>query len=337
MPVFVFLFKYLVGWLLLCAAAVILLTASEAAHSFLSSFFFGTGGKSVSSVKLIAASAASPIFMPSEASKFAALIGPVLALAAILPVCISICFFNFLPNVNEGGDILQTIHFMVLSGVCVTTAIYALGAGYAPRCAVRVAGEFIKLALILAAAFISFGMLFVSLGTEGNIFHLDVFMLSLQLRSLSVFGYAAIAIFVFLALSRLAYWDVREPDSFLSELPLSEYNGSQRAMIQIWTAIIAFLTAVLVTHLFFPWFFLFQDAEVTTLGSFWGGVLGFALFWPTVILVRTFGVIICRKVWGGIEKRMPATASLFLMLLLLAAAMGMIYYEAYSSAILEAN
>lgn len=335
MPIFVFLFKYLAGWALLSAAAVLLLAASETAHSFLLAFFPGSCGRSASSVKLIAASAASPIFIPSGASKFAALIGPVLALAALLPACVNICFLNFLPNANEDGDILQILHFMVLSGVCATTAVYALGAGYASRCAVRITGEFMKLAVILAAAFISFAMLFVSLGAEGNIFSLNVFILSSQLRTLSIFGYAAIAIFVFLALSRLSYWEVSEPDAFLRELPLNEYNGPQRAMVQVWMALNAFLTAVLVTHIFFPWF-LFREAEVTSLSPFWSEVLGFALFWPTAILVRTFGVMVCRSVWRNIEKRMPAAASVLLTLLLMAAAMGMIYYEAYS-AILEAN
>lgn len=335
MPIFAFLFRYLVGWIIMTAAVAIVLAVSEAAHGFFSALLIRADGRSIPSVKLIAAAAMSPVTLPTGASSFVALIAPVLALAAILPVCVSVVFLNFLPMAGGGGDILQILHFMILSGVCATTAIYALGTEYAARGAARIAGEFIKLTIILTAAFVSFAMLFVSLGVEGNNFHLNVFMLSLQLRSSGIFGYAAIVIFVFLALSHLSYLEAGDSGVFFNELPLNEYNGLQRAMMQIWMSLNAFLTAMLVTHIFFPWT-IFREMESTFLNPLWIKMLGFAFFWLTAVLVRTLGVMICRRIRTYIEKRMRAAAVASLTLLLIVSAMGMIYYETYS-AVLEVN
>lgn len=327
MPAINFILGYLTSWIIMTIAAIVLLVISEATHSFLLSRFAKSGAQGAHPIKLIISSAASPTLLPACAYKYASLIMPVLAIAALFPVCASISLFTF-SDLIPGGDVLQILHFMILSEVCAVTALYALGTKQAFHSATKLARESSKLFCALAAAFVSFAVYFTALGVQGNIFGLDIFSLSLQLKSMRILGHVSSAIFVFLALSYSSYWEEQGDGDFFSGLPASEYNGPQRAMLLIWTSFKAFLTAMLVTHIFFPWF-LFKDADGVQAGTFWLQALGFGLFWLTAIAVRAFGVTFCRKLRTMLEKKTSASGAAFLMLMLACVAMGILYYESY--------
>lgn len=327
MPAINLILGYVTSWIMMTIAVIVLLVISEAAHSFLLVRFTKSGAPGAHPIKLIISSAASPTLLPACAYRPVALIMPVLAIAALFPVCASISLFTF-SHLIPGGDVLQILYFMILSEVCAITALYALGTKQAFHSATKLSRESAKLFCALTAAFVSFAVYFTSLGVQGNIFGLDVFSLSLQLKSMRILGHVSSVVFVFLALSYSSYWEELGAGDFFSELPASEYNGPQRAMLLIWTSFKAFLTAMLVTHIFFPWF-LFRDADGSQAGTFWLQALGFVLFWLTAIAVRAFGVMFCRKLRTMLEKKMSASGAAFLLLMLAGAAMGILYYESY--------
>lgn len=309
-------------------AVTALLAISEAAHSFLLMRFSKNGASQEPPSKLIIQAVSSPIRLPGCASRSISLMMPLFAIASLFPVFASISLFTFSPLI-PGGDILQILHFMLLSEVCALTALYALGTKHAFYSAGKQAAESIKLSCILAAAFSSLAVFFTSLGVHANSFGLNVFTLSLQLKSMGIFGLMSLVVLVFLALSHSSYWEGHGGGGGFSELPVSEYNGPQRAMLQMWTSFKAFLIAMLVTHIFFPWY-LFSDSDSSQAGTFWLQALGFILFWLTAIAARVFGVMLCRKARSMLEKKMsPAGAGLF-MLLLATMAVGIIYYEAHT-------
>lgn len=326
-----FILKYVTTWIMMTIAVMVLLAISEAAHSFLLVRFAKGGAPGVHPVKLIALSAASKTRLPACASKKISLLMPVFAIAALFPVCASISLFTFSPLLPD-GDVLQILHFMIFSEVCAITALYSLGTKQALHSAAKLAGESAKLVCALATAFLAFAVYFTSLGVQGNVFGLDVYSLSLQLRSMRILGHVASAIFIFLVLSHSSYWEERGDGDFFSELPTSEYDGPQRAMLLIWTSFKAFLTAMLVTHIFFPWF-LFRDVDGVQAGTFWLQALGFVLFWLTAIAVRAFGVTFCRKLRARLEKKTSPSGAVLLQLMLAGVAMGILYYESYIMAL----
>lgn len=324
-----FLLKYITNWITMAAAVIFLLALSEAVYGSLLVNWTG-GGRALLShpIRSAAASIASPLVLPDRASEYIALWAPVLAIAALFPACSSISFFTFSPLIDNGGDILQILHFVILSEFFALTAIYALGTEYAFRCAGRLAGEFVKLLVTLTASFASFALYFSALGAQGGLFSLNIYSLSLHLKSLNIPGYFAVAAFVFLSLSHSAHCEECAAGDIFTELPQSEYNGPPRALLQVWAAFKAFLTATLITHILFPWF-VFKESDLFAMNSFLTELFPFTLFWVTVIIVRTFGVMLCHSVRRFIEKKLGVALAAVFMLILLAAAMGIIYHEAY--------
>lgn len=322
-----FILGYILTWILMTVVVTVLLAISEAVNGFILMRLSKNGSSGEHPVKLIIWEALSPIQLPSCASRPISLIMPVFAIAALFPVFASISLFTFSPMILS-GDVLQILSFVLLSEVCAVTALYALGTKQAFHSAGKLAAESAKLICLLVAAFASLAVFFTALGVHGNSFGLNVFTLSLQLRSIGMLGHVSLAVFVFLALSHSPYWGEQGVGDFFSELSFREYNGPQRAMLQIWTSFKAFLSAMLVTHIFFPGY-LFWDSDGSQVGTFWLQVLGFFLFWLTAISVRVFGVMLCRKGRSMLEKKMsPAGAGLF-MLLLATAAVGIIYFAAH--------
>lgn len=322
---------YILTWMLMTIAVIVLLAISEIFHSFLLVCLTKGGASGEPPVKQIVSSALSPMRLPACATRSISLIMPVLAISALFPVFASISLFTFSPLVLS-GDVLQIFHFMLLSEICAITALYALGTKQAFYSAGKLAAESVKLLCILTAAFASLAVFFTSLGVYGNSFGLNVFRLSLQLKSIGILGHISLAVFVFLALSHSPYRENQDAGDFFCELSLSEYNGLQRAMLQIWTSLKGFLSAILVTHIFFPWYY-FMDSDGSQAGTFWLQVLGFLLFWLSAVAARLFGVMFCRKGRSMLEKKMsPAGAGLF-MLLLAAVAAGIIYFEAHIAAL----
>lgn len=329
MLIAVFLLKYIATWITMIVSLIVLLGASELAYGFLLSGLAGRRNTGIIDQIRSAATSLmiSPVLLPDCASRHVVLAMPVLAVAGLFPVCSSISFFTFSNLIDNGGDILQIIHFVILSQTFALAAIYAIGTEYASHSASRLAGEFIKLLAVLTAAFASFAIYFTALGVQGNPFSLDVYSLSLHLKSLNVPGYIAIVIFVFLALYYSSGREEYDSGDIFSEIPLREFNGFPRGMLQIWAAFKAFLTVTLITHIFFPWF-LFKEAENGN-ESFWTHVLAFALFWLTVIVVRVFGAMFSRNVRSYLEKKIPGMALSLFFIALTAVAVGIIYYEAY--------
>lgn len=333
MPTGIFLLKYMTTWVSMTAAVVVLLMLSEAAYGFLLMRFTGRDcAEIVHPLRSIAVSVVSPVLLPACACKPIAIIMPMLAVAALFPVCSSLPFFTFSPLIDNGADMLQIIHFTILSEVFAVIAIYSLGTEYAFRSATRQFSEFIKLLVVLVAAFSSFAVYFAALGVQGNPFSLDVYTLSLQFKSLGWLGRAAAAVFVFLAFWYSPRCEESETGDVLTGLPLGEYSGIQRAILQIWAAFKAFIIATLVTHIFFPWF-LFKESEKLVAGSYTAQAVTFTAFALTVILVRVFGVMICRNIRSLVEKKLPAQVVTLLIMLLIGIAMGVIYHEAYLTAL----
>lgn len=325
------LLKYITTWITMAITIIILLSISEIAYGYLlSRFTKGTEAGIVNPVRSIFSLLLTRILLPSCASKRFALIMPILAIAALLPVCSSISFFTFSPLIDNGGDILQILHFTILSEVFAMIAVYAIGTEYSSRSAGRMVAEFSKLIVVLVAAFASFALYFTALGAHSNPFSLDAFLTSLHLKTLRFSGHAAIAIFVFLALCYSSYCEECESSEILKELPLREYSGLPRALLQIWAAFKAFLIATLITHIFFPWF-LFYESESGAF-AFWMRLLAFILFWLTVIIVRTFGVMLCHNVRIYLERKLPRAITMLFLFLLIGVAVGIIYYEAYLAA-----
>lgn len=332
MNIVLFIFRYIATWILLTIAVIVLLAISESASSFLlMRFNLKNSVLRVNPVKLLISTASSPILLPAGSSRWVSLIMPVFAIAALSPVCASVSLFSLSP-LATGGDILQILHFMILSVVCSAAALCALGTKQAFRSAARLAGESAKLICALMAAFASFAVYFIALGVQGNSFGMNAFTLSLHMRSLGILGYMSLAVFIFLALSHSSYWEESCEEDFFSELSVREYNGLPRAMLQIWMSFKVFLIAVLVSHIFFPWF-LFRDADTPHKGTFWLQALGFVLFWLTAIAIRAFGVTLCRKARSMLEQKMSPHGAALFMLLLACAAIGIIYYEAHISAL----
>lgn len=328
MSISVVLLKYITTWVTMVTTIIVLLSMSEVAYEYLLTRLAGREADGfANSVKSVFSLLMSPIRLPDCASPRVAIIMPVLAIAAFLPVCSSISFITFSPLLDNGGDILQIIHFTILSEVFAMTAVYALGTERASHTASRMTAEFAKLAVILTAAFASFALYFTALGIQGNPFSLDVFSPLMHWRSLDLAGRVSVAVFVFLALCHTSHRDESESGEIFSELPLREYCGLPRALLQIWAALKSFLIATLITHIFFPWFY-FSESE-TGADTFWAQLFGFMLFWLTVIITRTFGVMLCRNTRMYLEKKLPQPAVLLVFLLLLCTAVGIIYYEAY--------
>lgn len=318
-------FEYLVAWAAMTAVIVTLLTMSEVLYGFFL-FLAGGSGGNTHPFTSIAASASAPIVLSENASRRSALLLPILALAALFPACASISFLTFSPLIDNGGDLLQILLFVVLSEVFAAAAICAQGTKRAQRCASRLFCESVRLMIVMMAAFSSLAIYFSSLGAQGNLYSLTTYYGSLHLKYLDVRVLAAIAVLVVLALSHMSVSDEGGSDGVFSEMPPTEYDGIQRAMLQIWIAFKSFLAAMLITQIFFPWFLIgdssFLSAQIQAL----------ILFWLAVIATRTFGVMACRKARSFLEAQTSPAFVALMMLCMTCAAVSVIYYEAYKAA-----
>jgi len=238
---------------------------------------------------------------------------------------------TFSTLIDNGGDVLQILFFMILSEIFVVAAVCAQGTERAFRSAFRLFCEFIRLIFVLVAAFTSLAVYFSALGVQSNPYGLSTYSGLKNLQLISMPGLAAVAVFICLALCHMSASEESRTGDVFAGLPKSEYNGIPRALLQIWLTGMSFLESVLITQLFFPWFVISEAAFIQAY-PFLARILTLALFWLTVIIIRTFGIRICGRTRTFLEAKSSPAAVAFLMLLLACAAMGIIWYEAYKAA-----
>ncbi|MDL2297891.1 hypothetical protein LJC40_01910 [Synergistaceae bacterium OttesenSCG-928-D05] len=325
-------FKYFFAWTAMSGVLIALLFMAEGAYGFVADRIYerSNRGESSTGIKTLLQAFRMPILVPDTAARQPAVYFPALAIAALLPIPACIPFFNFIPLMVNSGDLLQIVQFALMSETFALLSIFSLGTNQSRKAGMELFFESVGLLLAFAACFISISFYLTANGIIGDTFSLNLIASSLHIKSLGLYGKAAIGLFIFLVFAQAPYCATCSTASSFYELRMPGYDGPQRAMLQIWASLRVFVVIALVTHIFFPWTLL-KEVESTVGVEWWMQTFHFALFWLAVVIVRVVVVPVCRKIFDLLGARVPLRLSFGLTLFLIFAAMVLMYFETYFS------
>ncbi|MCE5200917.1 MAG: hypothetical protein LLF78_00160 [Synergistaceae bacterium] len=328
---FYLILKYFYAGLLMCAT-ILSAVFAESLYYYLLYILKRNSQSSVKAVAsplvLIRRAFSGTVILPETACAGLALYGPALAFAAFLPVCASIPFCTVVPILDNGSDIMQILQFFLTSEALSVLTIYSLGSPSANKSAFRLMKELACFMLPLIAFVASVSWYFNMAAPEVDAFSLNSFSVLLQGTAIGWWGTAGIILFIFIIISQIPHSGPLMGCALFDEGELVEYQGCQRAIMQIWAVFRAYIIIAVITHIFFPWNY-FKTLDTSGSGiSWWFQVFNFVVFWFVVIIVRVFVCPVCWKLTEMFERKIPCYARIMLFPVLTAAAMVLVYYEA---------
>lgn len=322
--IFASLFQYLNAWMLIAfvvAAAVV----SEKLYFAAFSAVRGKaeeGGRSVNSHRWFRV----PVALPGGARRGAALYCPVFAFAALLTVCACLPICTYIPIIDNGADIVQLAQFMLLSEVFVLMSLYAAGAEEALEIARTEMRNMIRFLIPFMALCASVAAYLIKNGLDTDPFSFNSFSLFGQMRSMSWCGITGVALFVLAVLSQAPQRGAASGTLLLAEEELTDYDGAQRGILQIWSVVRSFVVVAVVTYIVFPSDLIGAFGESAAIA--WSGqAVNFIVFWLSVAAARIAVVPLCRSAMALIERPLPVDARGGAVYVLTVAAVLLLWYE----------
>lgn len=324
---FSMIFKYFNAWLLMCFALVAAIMTEKLylrlAFSVLKKRREGSGAPIVRSLRALFRL---EIGLPGSAAVNIALYCPSLAIASLMTVCASLPFCTFIPIIDNGSDLIQLVHFMLLSEVFALISLYSLGTDTGNEIARGEMRNMLRLLAPLMACCASLASFFTKNGLDSDPFSLNSFSIAGDFASMSGWGIGGILLFVFVILSQIPHRSIAAGSGLFRQGESPEFEGAPRGMLQIWSTFRAFIVISLVTYILFP-----ADLITTLsegLGISWRGqALNFIVFWLAVVSARLFLVPVCWIAVEFIESKIPKPVRGSLVPILTVIAMTLLWYE----------
>lgn len=272
------------------------------------------------------------IYLPENSCAPAALFCPAAAFALLAPVCASIQTGAGVPLLNNGGDFVQMLCCAMASEAAAVITMSSLCTESGREAANRLTKEFISFMLPLAAFFASLAYYYETIGVDGDTFSLNTIVAAFGLKQMGWPGVAAILIFVFAMFCQIPHASSQSGFILSFEGNIPEYQGAPRAVLRLWYVFRAYLVISLAAQIFLPWQALKAPPGAGRVSVVLYAVLGFVLFWFTVIFIRVVLVSLCWKALETARKHLPAAVSAMLIPILIAAAMLMLYFDCLNTA-----
>ena len=321
----IFLVEYFLAWLFIGVALGIAVAAE--AVSFL--LFAGScnqrgrlAGLSLPISKLLSLYR-EKIMLPDGAVMLI-LYGPILAFAALLPVCAAIPFFTFTPILSNGADLLQIIQFFLLSDILMIIVFYSLSSPAASLRARKQISNTICLVMSVVLFFVMLAAYADVVGSVSDVFSIST--LSIVITSAASLPlYCGIGLFLFVIFSQLPH----SKDCSVMLLDADElpgFRGLPRFVSEMWSIFRSFIIVALVVNIVFPTSAVSVGSTVKS-APWMSQVALFVSFWCTTIVVRAVIVPLCWKLSDKLKNCLPSAISDNIVWVLSAAAAVMIFIE----------
>lgn len=323
--IFISLFQYFNAWLLIAFVVALAAVSEKIYFRGLAAFrpkAAGGGRPSVNFARWFR----SPVALPGGARVRTALFCPVLAFAALLTVCACLPVCTYIPIIDNGADVVQLAQFMLLSEVFVLVSLYAAGTEEALEIARAEMRGMIRFLIPFMAACASIAAYLIKNGLDTDPFSFNSFSLFGQMRSMSWWGVAGVALFLISVLSQTPQRGTHSGTMLLAWNELPDYSGAPRGILQIWSVLRAFIIVAVVTYIVFPSEFISTFGDQAAIA--WSGqAVNFLIFWLSVAAMRLIAVPLCRALFAAIEKPLPEYARGGVVYVLTVAAVLMLWYE----------
>ena len=134
------------------------------------------------------------------------------------------------------------------------------------------------------------------------------------------------ALFVLAVLSQTPQRGALSGTLLLAEDELTDYDGAQRGILQIWSVVRSFVVVAVVTYIVFPSDLIGAFGESAAIA--WSGqAVNFIVFWLSVAAARIAVVPLCRSAMALVERPLPVDARGGAVYLLTVAAVLLLWYE----------
>lgn len=318
-------FKYLNAWLLMGFTLFAAIAAEKLWRTISTAVVKRTGAGNIPIPRGIRTEFRLSVTLPESATISMALYSPALAAAAVVTVCASLPFCTFIPIIDNGADIIQTVQFMILSEVFALISLYALHSAEAIEMARIEMRAMLRLFVPLTACLASLASYFIKHGLDSDPFSLNSFIMAGHFGSMSAWGVTGVLLFIFIIMSQIPHRSILMGTSLLLADDLPEYGGAPRAMLQMWSIFRSFIVTSVAVHIVFPTEFIANAAH--TLGISWRvQALNFAAFWLSVMFARLIVFPLCGTIVGTVEERLPrAVRALFIPILTIVAMLLLLY------------
>lgn len=323
--IFVSLFQYFNAWLLIAFVVALAVVSEKIYFKALAALRSGADERERPSVSF-ARWFRTPVTLPGGAHTRTALVCPVFAFAALLTVCACLPVCTYIPIIDNGADIVQLAQFMLLSEVFVLVSLYAAGTEEALEIARAEMRSMIRFLIPFMAACASIAAYLIKNGLDTDPFSFNSFSLFGQMRSMSWFGVAGMAILLLAVLSQSPHRGTDSGTLLLARGELPGYDGAPRGILQIWSVVRSFIVVAIVTYVAFPSELMVTFGEHAAIA--WSGQsVNFLVFWLSVSVMRLAAVPLCRAVMALIERPLPEYARGGAVYVLTVVAVLLLWYE----------
>lgn len=297
----VLLLKYFFGWLFICSTIVVALASESLSHAVSGFVFRAQKDKSVSLMGTLYSFYSEHGVYGSFARVL--IYVPVMALAALMPVCAAVPFFSFFPILNNGADVLQIIQFLLLSDVLVVVAFYAVGSEESFLAAKRQILNTARLILPILVFFVALVSYGEALGNKADIFSINS-LSELTMSADSPLFFAASLLFVFSIFSGLSHSNESCTVTLLEKEEVRGLFGVPRLILEVWAIFRAFIIIAIIVDILFPAPLLNRYLHIG--GQLWLHQIAlFLAFWFITVFVRVFVVPLCWKLSARIAALLP--------------------------------
>ena len=139
-------------------------------------------------------------------------------------------------------------------------------------------------------------------------------------------GITGVVLFVLAVLSQTPQRGAVSGTLLLAEDELTDYDGAQRGILQIWSVVRSFVVVAVVTYIVFPSDLIGAFGESAAIA--WSGqAVNFIVFWLSVAAARIAVVPLCRSAMALVERPLPVDARGGAVYLLTVAAVLLLWYE----------
>lgn len=265
----------------------------------------------------------SKVVFPESACTIVTLLGPVLAFAALLPVCAAIPFFSFIPIMANSPDLLQITQFFILSDTFAIITVYAVGSENSNYIAKRMAIDSVYLIFSMVAFFTVIATYIEIGGATTDVFRLNSVTVFNTLTTASSTIYLTMFVFVFLIFSQLPLEKYKAAKYFINDASVTECQGPPRLIMSLWSLFRSFIITALVVVIVSPLPNVpvtFQPWGISWIPQF----INFFSFWITVIFTRVFLVSTSWAILHKFKSKLPNRLSPFVLPVLILIVTGFI-------------
>lgn len=246
----------------------------------------------------------SKVVFPDSAFTVVTLTGPILAFAALLPICAAIPFFSFIPIMANSPDLLQISQFFILSDTFAIISVYAVGSENSNYIAKKMAIDSVYLIFSMLAFFTVIATYIEIGGATTDVFRLNSFTVFNTANTASSTIHLTIFVFVFLIFSQLPLEKYKAVKYFIKDASVTECQGTPLLIMSLWSLFRSFIITALIVAIVSPLPNVpvtFQPWGISWIPQF----INFFSFWITVIFTRIFLVSTSWAILHKLQSKVP--------------------------------